>query len=107
MKFCPKCGSIMQKKDDTWYCTKCRYKIKDKDKSKNKDKFIVSEKIKKEKIGVLREDQTNVYPVISAVCPKCGNDKAYYFSTQTRAGDEAETRFFICTKCGYRWREYE
>ncbi|MEM0290915.1 MAG: transcription factor S, partial [Thermoplasmata archaeon] len=31
---------------------------------------------------------------------------AYWMLKQTRAADEPETRFYICTKCGYRWREY-
>ncbi|MEM2705477.1 MAG: transcription factor S, partial [Thermoplasmata archaeon] len=39
-------------------------------------------------------------------CPKCGNRGAYWMLKQTRAADEPETRFYICTKCGYRWREY-
>ncbi len=91
----------MEKKDGFWKCPKCKHK------EVGKEKIVVSEKIEKEKIEVLKQGQSNVYPVVSAICPKCGNGKAYYFSTQTRAGDEAETRFFICTKCGYRWREYE
>jgi DNA-directed RNA polymerase subunit M len=39
-------------------------------------------------------------------CEKCGNGKAYYYLRQTRAADEATTRFLECTKCGYKWREY-
>lgn len=39
-------------------------------------------------------------------CEKCGNGTAYYFMRQTRAADEATTRFLECTKCGHKWREY-
>ncbi|GAI81579.1 unnamed protein product, partial [marine sediment metagenome] len=34
------------------------------------------------------------------------NEKAYFWSVQTRSGDEAETKFFKCTKCEFTWREY-
>jgi len=39
-------------------------------------------------------------------CPKCGNDEAFFWTAQMRAADEAETRFFRCTKCKHTWREY-
>ena len=40
-------------------------------------------------------------------CKKCNNTKCYFWTVQTRAGDEAETKFFKCTKCGHTWREYD
>ncbi|GAH37902.1 unnamed protein product, partial [marine sediment metagenome] len=39
-------------------------------------------------------------------CKKCGNEKAFFWTVQTRSGDEAETKFFKCTKCEFTWREY-
>ncbi len=101
MKFCPKCGAILVKKGEKWICPKGDYRTSE------KIKIEVKEKQEKTKIGVIKEGETNVYPTVSATCPKCGNDEAYFFTIQTRAGDEAETRFFICTKCKYRWREYD
>ena len=100
MKFCPKCGAILVKKNNAWVCPKGDYR------SKEKIKIESKEKQEKVSVGIIKEGQTNVYPITTADCPKCGNHKAYFFTTQTRAGDEAETRFFICTKCKYRWREY-
>jgi DNA-directed RNA polymerase subunit M len=100
MKFCPKCGAILVKKDDKWVCPKGDYKTSEKIKLESKE---TPEKVK---IDVLKEGESNVYPTVSVTCPKCGNNKAYFFSVQTRAGDEAETRFFTCTKCKHRWREY-
>jgi len=100
MKFCPKCGAILINKNGKWVCPKGDYKTSEKIKIESKEK---QERVK---IGVMKEGQTNVYPIVTQTCPKCGYDKAYFFTTQTRAGDEAETRFFICTKCGHRWREY-
>ena len=38
--------------------------------------------------------------------PKCDHKEAWFWTSQTRAGDEAETKFFKCTKCRHTWREY-
>lgn len=35
----------------------------------------------------------------------CGHHKAYMYSSQMRAGDEGETTFFECEKCGIVLRE--
>jgi DNA-directed RNA polymerase subunit M len=45
-------------------------------------------------------------PTIATECPKCGHKEAYWYTQQTRAGDEPETQFFICKKCSHRWRKY-
>jgi len=45
-------------------------------------------------------------PIVEERCEKCSNKEAYFWTIQTRAADEAETRFFKCTKCNYTWREY-
>lgn len=101
MQFCPKCGALLVQKKKRFACPRCSYV------SKEKIKVISSEKLGKgAKIDVLREKEASVWPITLAVCPKCGNDQAYYFSAQMRSGDEAETRFFRCAKCKHAWREY-
>ncbi len=40
------------------------------------------------------------------VCEECGNEQAWYTIKQTGSADEPPTRFFKCTECGSRWREY-
>ena len=101
MQFCPKCGALLIQKKKNFACPKCNYK------SKEKIKIISTEKIAKDtKINVLNEKDSSVWPIVTETCPKCGHNKAYYFSAQTRSGDEAETRFFRCVKCEYSWREY-
>ena len=46
-------------------------------------------------------------PIDDAVfCPKCNAQGAYWHLRQTRAADEATTRFYRCTKCKHTWREY-
>lgn len=41
----------------------------------------------------------------SVTCDECGHGEAKWYTQQIRAADESETRFFICTDCGNRWRE--
>ena len=53
------------------------------------------------------ETKTATLPKTQEVCPKCGNDEAYWVLRQTRGSDEPETRIFECTKCGHKWREYQ
>jgi DNA-directed RNA polymerase subunit M len=102
--FCPRCGSILipKKKRKTISCS-CGYS------SKNKQNLIIKEKIELDKRDTIEViDKTiETLPKTDEECPKCKNKKAYYWSVQTRAGDEAETRFFECTKCKYRWRSYK
>jgi len=101
MEFCPKCGSILVQKTKRFACPKCNYT------SKEKVELISSEKVEeKTKINVVHEKESNVLPIEAETCSKCGHGKAYFYSSQTRAGDEAETRFFKCVKCGNSWREY-
>jgi len=100
MEFCPKCGSVLVEKEGKYKCARCNYH------AKGKVKIEASEKIKeKQKIGIIKDKDTDVFPTTVAVCPKCGNREAYFWSTQLRGGDEAETRFFRCTKCKHTWRE--
>ena len=101
MEFCPKCGSVLIEKRKNYGCARCNYT------AKGKVKIESSEKMKeKERIGVVKEKDIDVFPVTAANCPKCHNKEAYFWSSQTRAVDEAETRFFKCKKCAHTWREY-
>jgi transcription factor S len=101
MEFCPKCGSVLIGSKNDFKCVRCNYK------SKSKVIIETSEEIEKpQEIGVITDKDTDVFPVISGNCKKCGNKEAYFWTSQTRAGDEAETKFFRCTKCKYTWREY-
>ena len=100
MQFCKKCGTVLVQKKKNFVCPKCGYR------SKEKIKIISSEKVVNEsKIDVLHEKDSNVLPMVSETCPKCGHNKAYYFTAQMRSGDEAETQFFKCVKCKNNWRK--
>ena len=101
MEFCPKCGAVIIQKRKKYGCARCNYI------SKDKIKLETSEKIEeKKKIEVVSEKQSRIHPIVSEICKECKNDKAYFWTIQTRAGDEAETKFFKCTKCEHTWREY-
>ena len=102
MEFCAKCGSVMIVKDKKGKCAKCGYSPKGKMEISAKEILGA-----KKQVAVVKDKDTDVFPVINANCRKCGNQEAYFWTTQTRAGDEAETRFFRCTKCRFTWREYK
>lgn len=99
--FCPKCGAILkvkQEKGKRFFSCGCGY-------TNRKEKATLSETVEKEEeIAVVEQDDRNL-PIADAECPKCGHDKAGFWTAQTRAGDEPETRFFKCAKCGNTWRD--
>ena len=88
----------MYPKDDILVCNKCGFK-----KKKSGSSVVVSKQKKKE-VSVL-EDKIDILPKTRTPCPKCGNNEAFWLMRQMRGSDEPETRFYTCTKCGYRWRE--
>lgn len=101
MEFCPKCGSVLIEKNKKYKCARCSYH------AKGKVKIETNEKLKvKTGVGVVKEKDVDIFPTVAAVCPKCGHREAYFWSAQTRSADEAETKFFKCTKCKHTWREY-
>ncbi len=101
MEFCPKCGAVLIQKRKNNSCPRCNYSTKE------RIKIIASEKIGDKKEGILiSKKETQVLPIVGEDCKKCDNNKAYFWTVQTRSGDEAETKFFKCTKCDHTWREY-
>jgi len=101
MKFCPKCGAVLIQKTKNYGCPRCNYSTKE------KVKINASEKISERKeVVVVKDKDTNILPKIAEICKKCKNKECYFWTIQTRAGDESETKFFKCTKCEHTWREY-
>lgn len=106
--FCQNCGSILLPKKQgekmVMMCS-CGYVDKGKDAGKITEK--VQEKPAHEKRHFETAGEEKVMaPTTEIECPKCHNPKAYYWTRQTRAGDEGETKFHQCTKCNHKWREY-
>lgn len=103
MIFCPRCGSLLKpklEKNKRVLGCSCGYTSSGSVPSEIKEKVQATKDIE-----VIEEVETK--PLVEAVCKKCGHKKAYFWSLQTRAGDEPETRFFKCEKCRYTWREYK
>lgn len=103
--FCPKCGSILlPRKIGEKMAMGCSCGYVDKGGSGK-----ITEKVpgatEERKFDAASEEKINA-PVTDVECPKCHNSKAYYWTRQTRAGDEGETKFHQCTKCKHKWREY-
>ncbi|MCX6774899.1 MAG: transcription factor S [DPANN group archaeon] len=99
MQFCPKCKGILMPTKEGVLCSSCGHR--------EASKAEMKETVKRK--PVVKQDSKEIQetmPTMKADCPKCGNKTAYWFSQQTRAADEPETQFFICTKCGQRWRKY-
>ena len=103
MEFCPRCGAVLVQKRKNDGCVRCNYSSKSKSKIKTSEKFD-----KKKEVAIVKDKDVEVYPIIELekACEKCGNKKAYFWTRQTRATGEAETKFFKCTKCNNTWREY-
>jgi DNA-directed RNA polymerase subunit M len=101
MEFCPKCGSIIIEKKKNFGCAKCSYK------AKGKVKIESTENIQEiKKVAVVGEKDNSTMPTVAETCQKCGNKEAYFWTSQTRSADEAETKFYKCTKCKHIRREY-
>ena len=101
MEFCEKCGGMIVIKEGKTACASCGRK------TKKKMKIEAFEKMnKKESIAVINEDASNTYPEVEITCPNCKNKKAYFWTSQTRASDEPETKFYKCTNCKHTWRKY-
>ena len=106
--FCPECGSILLPKKvgekTVLMCSSCGHV------NENTEAARITETVKKkethdERLFEAAEDKITA-PITEAECTKCHNSTAYYWTRQTRAGDEGETKFHQCTKCKYKWREY-
>lgn len=95
MEFCPKCGTIMMMKKTKLSCPRCGYSKKSEQDMKIKEKIN-----EKKEISVIHEKKENVNPITDFKCEKCGSDKAYFWLQQMRAGDEPESKFYKCVKCG-------
>ncbi len=100
--FCPKCGSILRPETKNgkkiMSCT-CGYN------DSNINQFKISETIKDNSDIEVVDKEVEVHPKTKTDCSKCGHNIAYYWTIQTRAGDEAETEFYKCEKCKHTWRE--
>lgn len=109
MEFCPKCDKLLQAVEEDsgtiMVCTACGFR-------KNAEDSLLTTIYEAKKLPegetdiFVNEGRKDILPETNADCPECKNTTAYYWIEQTRAADEAPTRFYKCTKCAYTWREY-
>jgi len=99
MEFCDECGSMMKADDGIWKCNSCGFTKPKGDAAK----YTLTED--QEASEIIESSEETSLPETDAICPECGNDRAYWYMQQIRSADESETRFFICTECEHKWRE--
>lgn len=95
MEFCPKCGAILMMKTTRVGCPKCSYV------AKGKVCMEMKEDIENEDCGlrVSTGKEASINPITDWDC-ECGHKKAEFWIRQMRSGDEPESRFYKCCKCG-------
>lgn len=42
---------------------------------------------------------------VNETCPKCGHDRASFYTMQLRSVDEGQTVFYECLKCSNNWSQ--
>ncbi|MDY6788453.1 MAG: transcription factor S [Candidatus Nanohaloarchaea archaeon] len=107
MSFCEECGGIVVPKKEggktEFECRNCEIEYE-----KQEGEIIsITEEKEEEDRGFIGEKDDETLPEIDEECGECGNGTAYWWTEQTRAADEPETRFFRCTECSHTWREYD
>lgn len=104
--FCPKCGSILlPKREDgrrVLACS-CGFKTSKFESQTIKEKVASGAK----KVEVIEKQDFENLPTMAVECDKCKNKEAYFWTVQTRAADEPETKFLRCKKCSNTWRDYD
>lgn len=107
MMFCPNDKALMRPVAGVLTCPKCGHQHQ----GKAQSMVVQGKAVEDVKKSVLVDEEAmknkmDLLPKATYHCEKCGNTEAYYYFRQTRAADEATTRFLECTKCGYKWRDY-
>jgi DNA-directed RNA polymerase subunit M len=92
MEFCDECGSMLMSST----CGKCGHK------RGGKVELEIKEVCERDDRGVVvcGEKSESVNPVTDWDCHACGGKKAEFWLRQMRSGDEPESQFFKCVKCG-------
>ena len=108
MQFCPTCDSVMvpekANKKTVMKCRKCNTteEIKEAASYSFEDDYST-----KKTNGIIEINQdSQQLPTVREECSKCKNKEAYWWTYQTRSGDEPITKFLRCTKCSHTWRDY-
>lgn len=109
MDFCPNCGKMLfpQKDEEGNSFLECGCGYTDKLSKEKESEYSIKQKVETEATVIDKGEDIDVRPTTNEECPECGHNLAYWELRQTRSADEAETRFFQCCECGYKWRAYD
>ena len=102
MEFCSTCGKVLVPRYGKLYCASCGYS-KDLSNDEKKD-YIIEEDVSDKQDIIVASDKVNTMPTTTGLCYRCGNRELEWWMVQMHRSDEAETRFYRCTKCGNTWR---
>ncbi|WP_455645135.1 transcription factor S [Methanosphaera sp.] len=102
MKFCPNCGKVLLPKHGILHCYDCGYEQKVTE--TEKQDYVIEEDVSDKQNIIVSGDKINTLPTTKGLCYRCGNRELEWWLIQMRKADEAETRFYRCTKCGNTWR---
>jgi len=106
VQFCDDCGSMMHADGDEMVCSSCETRVPRDD--QRAAEFVTTEQQTDEDV-IETEEGANFEGKPTdddVICEECGHGEAWYTIKQTASADEPPTRFFKCTDCGNRWREY-
>lgn len=105
MQFCDECGSMMKKQNGMMKCSTCGYES---EQEGDEGEFVTTTKQTDDELIETSEDANfeGKPTADNVICDECENGEAWYTIKQTGSADEPPTRFFKCTECGNRWREY-
>jgi DNA-directed RNA polymerase subunit M len=108
MQFCDDCGSMMKTVDGEMVCTDDDCGATSERDEELAEQFVSTEAQSGDELIETSEDANFEGKPTSedVMCEECGTEKAWYTIKQTGSADEPPTRFFKCTECGHRWREY-
>lgn len=107
MQFCETCGSMMIADGDRMVCTDEDCGATAQRDEGRADAFVsTEEQTESEVIESSEEAAFEGKPTATVRCADCENERAWYTIKQTASADEPPTRFFKCTECGHRWRDY-
>ena len=93
---------IIQNKRNNKSSTEIFKNLKEKKYLTNRDEYTVYKK----EIQEINNFLLNPFEVDEGVltCNKCGSNKTFSYSKQTRGGDESTTVFAICSNCQNKWK---
>ena len=108
--FCERCGSVLPLPsylDDSPYvmCPICRLQVRASvfNGLSTFTRVVFNER--EELASRKRKTYDAEGPVVERLCAKCGHDKQYFATQQTRSADEGQTIFYTCLKCGAKENE--